>query len=166
MEFKGINNWPISSDFGEVRNWGVYAPDKKHEGLDGVAAKKSDILCELEGKVIVKTYYQKSYGNCTIIKSDLGLLGKDWIGHDIYGLYGHQFDFEENLKVGDMVGSKDLIGYMGNSGFCISGGKVVTPEQQADPTFTGGVHCHLTFYSLERTIFDKFDSIEKGCAFL
>jgi murein DD-endopeptidase MepM/ murein hydrolase activator NlpD len=112
MEFKGKNNWPISSDFGEVRNWGVYAPDKKHEGLDGVAAKKSDILCDLGGKVFIKTNYPKSYGNCTIIKSDLGLLGKDWIGHDIYGLYGHQFDFAKNLKVGNEVSSGDLIGFM------------------------------------------------------
>lgn len=149
--FKGQkNNYPVTSDYGEKRNFSPYY-GKKHEGVDMSGDKKTAVYCEING-VIKEMYYQKySYGNKILIKTNLGYLTKELEGCILYQLYGHLFKYDSKIKTGEFVEAGAELGLMGNSGNCYtkdpnSGIYIpVTEKQQNDKNFNGGVHLHLSF---------------------
>ena len=99
--------WPsyttiITSPYG-TRIHPVTGVRKFHAGVDIGAAHSTEIWAAGSGNVILAGP-SGGYGNCVMIQHDNGLIT----------LYGHQS--KVNVKEGDRVNARDLIGWVGSTG--------------------------------------------------
>ncbi len=172
-----INKLNETSKFKEFRSKYIYVGKNKyidgfHEGIDlsSEKYKEQEIFCEISGVVSDKSYNRNSYGNKLVIKSDLSFLGKIFENDYIYGLYGHLDRYEDGIEIGKNVEEGEIIGYMGNTGFCLTkidkikrNGEIiyldnyrrVTEEESKNKNFIGGIHLHLSFFV------DKYEVVKK-----
>ncbi|MDR0293410.1 MAG: peptidoglycan DD-metalloendopeptidase family protein [Oscillospiraceae bacterium] len=105
----GEYQWPvpgyttISSPFGN-RFHPIYKVWKMHTGIDIPAPKGTKICAANAGEVIIKTY-SSGYGNYVAVDHGGGQVS----------LYAHMSSFA-NVKVGSMVKTGDVVGYVGSTG--------------------------------------------------
>ena len=107
-----------------------------HPGIDIVPeVGYGEPLYAIADGVVVATLFQNTgYGHEVAVLSDYY---RD--GWQMQYLYGHMID-QQVVKVGDRVKEGDIIGYMGNSGFVVSGGVAFWGESNPDHK---GTHVHL-----------------------
>ncbi len=146
--------------------------DGLHEGIDYSSElnKEQEIYNELDGIVIEKSYNRNSYGNKVVVKVNMGYFTKFFEGDNVYLLYGHLDSINDNIIIGNEIKAGDIIGYMGNTGYCLtkidkihSNGRVkmldsyrrVTEEESKDKKFFGGVHLHLSVFCNNAVFVDK-----------
>ena len=93
----------ISSPFGVTRKNPFSKEIEKHNGIDIVAKSGTPVLATGDGKVI-KAEYNKAYGHMIVIDH----------GDNIQTMYAHLH--KVNVKEGELVKLKDVIGEVGNTG--------------------------------------------------
>lgn len=93
----------ISSPFGVTRKNPFSKEIEKHHGIDIVAKTGTPVLATGDGKVM-KAEYNKAFGHMIVIDH----------GENIQTLYAHLN--KVNVKEGDLVTLKDVIGEVGNTG--------------------------------------------------
>lgn len=149
-DFYNVMHFSKTSDFAEIRR-----RDKKgnvnwfHSGNDwwSQALKKQDLPNLLDGVCHYKGA-GRDYGNFIMLKHNPKYAG----GPDelLYSYYCHLHKFEAGLTVGQFVSNGTIIGYMGNTGYCLTKGwngklRKVTEKEMQDPKTHRGVHLHQSF---------------------
>ena len=82
----------------------VYGYRSCHTGVD-IGAPKGTAIYAADGGIVLSTSVSKAYGNVTMIDHGDGLVT----------MYAHQSKF--GVKPGQVVGSGDVIGYIGSTGY-------------------------------------------------
>ncbi len=104
----GVLSWPVSgwvsSSFG-YRIHPIFGTKKLHTGIDIAASSGTPIWAASGGTVLIAGPYG-GYGNAVVIDHGGGLAT----------LYAHQSTI--SVSVGESVGSGQVIGYVGCTGFC------------------------------------------------
>ena len=95
----------ISSGYSHNRFHPVLHKWKKHLGIDYAAPTGSPVWSVASGKVVYAGY-KGANGNLVTVKHDNGFTS----------YYAHLSRFARNLKVGDIVDQKQIIGYVGSTG--------------------------------------------------
>jgi murein DD-endopeptidase MepM/ murein hydrolase activator NlpD len=93
---------PVSSSFG-LRKDPFSHNIRFHKGLDLAAPEGTSVIAALPGKVI-EAKYEAGYGNTIVLQHANGIQTR----------YGHLADM--NVKAGDVVGSEDVLGTVGQTG--------------------------------------------------
>ena len=96
----------ISSHFSLNRLHPIFKTVRPHRGVDYATPIGTPIRATGDGKIIFKGQ-KGGYGNIVIIKH----------GNNYSTLYAHMSKFARNLKVGDRVKQKSIIGYVGMTGY-------------------------------------------------
>ncbi len=96
-------SYHFDNDWGEKRDYGG---DRTHEGIDIMAEKGIPIISVGNGKV-------KKIGWNELGGWRIGVLGED----GIYYYYAHLDRYEKAFKPGDRINKKDILGYVGNTGY-------------------------------------------------
>lgn len=162
-----VNKLQISSNFGEIRKNYIFLKregDKdifitgKHEGVDYSSSinKKQLIYNETRGVIEDIGYLKNSYGNRVLVKTNISKFGKMFENDNVFFLYGHLDKVDSKIKVGKIIERGEVIGNMGNSGYCltrldskgnfINTYRRVTEVESLDENFIGGVHLHLSVF--------------------
>lgn len=161
-----VNKLDITSFFKEKRSKYIYVGgrfiDGFHEGVDLSSGlyKKQEIFSEIGGKVVGVDYLKNSYGRRVLVETDLSRYSKVFDNVRVYSLYGHLN--QVCVLMGDIFDDVVKIGYMGNTGYCLTKIKEgsysemgkefrrVSEAESFDYNFIGGVHLHFSLYFLGR----------------
>lgn len=96
----------ISSKFSKKRNHPVLGYTRPHKGVDYAAKTGTPIYAAASGKVALKDYQKKGYGNVVVINHADGYST----------LYAHMKRTEKGIYSGKKINKGDIIGYVGTSG--------------------------------------------------
>ena len=113
-----------------------------HEGVD-IAVSKAEIISGIFGKVIVEgDRGNYSYGCFIVIQAD-----KLYEDKNRYFLLGHLDRDREHKKENDYVSPGEIVGVVGNTGHCVSGGCNIEGNENLDLRAKGrGAHLHLQMF--------------------
>lgn len=108
---------------------------KGHNGIDFATPMGTPILAGAIARIgAIEDYGESGWGRSIV------LFITDENHKEIYEVrHGHLRTFG-NVKVGEIVTPDSVIGFTGNSGFCVSGGRKVTPAERA---LGKGAHLHF-----------------------
>jgi murein DD-endopeptidase MepM/ murein hydrolase activator NlpD len=123
--FRG--NYPITQKFNDPDTKHYYNPMglAGHNGIDFGTPIGTDALAGVIGTVtVVEDQGDNGYGKSVVVVTKLE-------GRTFELRWAHLNDVEHNLKIGVQVWSETIIGECGNSGFCVTSGHKVTPEERA-----------------------------------
>ena len=135
-----------------TQNFNAFVNDNySHEGVD-IAVSKAKIISGIYGKVIVEgDRGNYSYGCFIVIQAD-----KLYEDKNRYFLLGHLDRDREHKKENDYVSPGEIVGYVGNTGHCVSGGCNIEGNENLDLRAKGrGAHLHLQMF-LTDADFKKF----------
>lgn len=136
--FRG--NFGISQKFGE--NPAIYSPMglAGHNGLDFLTPIGTDALAGVVGYISqMVDQGDNGYGKSVVIITKVE-------GRTFELRWAHLLEIEHNLKIGAQVWPERIIGQCGNSGFCVTGGHKVTPEERAAGK---GAHLHFQIREMD-----------------
>ena len=100
-----LQNFRISSPFSPSRMHPIHHYRRPHYGVDMAAPSGTSIWATASGRVTFMGV-KGGYGKTIIIEH----------GSQYQTIYAHLSGFKRNLKVGDMVSQKQIIGYVGSTG--------------------------------------------------
>ena len=159
-----MNNNPgfiTDGKFSFTQNFNVYVNENySHEGVDlAVGAENCGLIgikSGISGKVIIegdKGNY--SYGCFIVIQANEKHEGKYR-----YYLLGHLDRTKRHKHEGDIVFPNDIVGYIGNTGHCKSGGIDMngdydSTEERKAREDGRGAHLHLQLFLTDKNV-DKF----------
>ena len=152
--------------FSFTQNFNVYVNENySHEGVDlAVGAENCGLIgikSGISGEVIIegdKGNY--SYGCFIVIQAN-----EKYEGKYRYYLLGHLDRTKRHKHEGDIVFPNDIVGYIGNTGHCKSGGIDMngdydSPEERKAREDGRGAHLHLQLYLTEQSYKDFIDDME------
>lgn len=152
--------------FSFTQNFNVYVNENySHEGVDlAVGAEKCGLIgikSGVSGKVIIegdKGNY--SYGCFIVIQAN-----EKYEGKYRYYLLGHLDRTKRHKHEGDIVFPNDIVGYVGNTGHCKSGGIDMngdydSPEERKAREDGKGAHLHLQMFLTDSSPEDFIDIME------
>lgn len=96
----------ISSKFTPKRKHPVLGYVRAHKGVDYAAKTGTPIYAAADGKIAMKDYQKRGYGNVIVINHSEGYST----------LYGHMKRFGKGMYAGKKVNKGDIVGYVGTSG--------------------------------------------------
>lgn len=96
----------ISSKFTKSRKHPVLGRVRAHKGVDYAARTGTPIYAAASGKISMKDYQKRGYGNVVVIDHSDGYST----------LYAHMKRVEKGVRAGKYVEKGDVIGYVGTSG--------------------------------------------------
>lgn len=96
----------ISSKFTKSRKHPVLGRVRAHKGVDYAAKTGTPIYAAASGKISMKDYQKRGYGNVIVIDHSDGYST----------LYAHMKRVEKGIRAGKHVEKGDVIGYVGTSG--------------------------------------------------
>lgn len=96
----------ISSKFTKSRKHPVLGRVRAHKGIDYAAKTGTPIYAAASGKISMKDYQKRGYGNVIVIDHSDGYST----------LYAHMKRVEKGIRAGKHVEKGDVIGYVGTSG--------------------------------------------------
>ena len=126
-----------------TQNFNAFVNDNySHEGVD-IAVLKAKIISGIYGKVIVEgDRGNYSYGCFIVIQAD-----KLYEDKNRYFLLGHLDRDREHKKENDYVSPDEIVGYVGNTGHCVSGGHNIEGNENLELRADGrGAHLHLQMF--------------------
>ena len=126
-----------------TQNFNAFVNDNySHEGVD-IAVSKAEIISGIFGKVIVEgDRGNYSYGCFIVIQAD-----KLYEDKNRYFLLGHLDRDREHKKENDYVSPGEIVGVVGNTGHCVSGGCNIEGNENLDLRAKGrGTHLHLQMF--------------------
>lgn len=135
-----------------TQNFNAFVNDNySHEGVD-IAVLKAKIISGIYGKVIVEgDRGNYSYGCFIVIQAD-----KLYEDKNRYFLLGHLDRDREHKKENDYVSPGEIVGYVGNTGHCVSGDSNIEGNENLELRAEGrGAHLHLQMF-LTNADFKKF----------
>jgi murein DD-endopeptidase MepM/ murein hydrolase activator NlpD len=121
----------VSSRYSAARRHPILKVTRPHHGIDYAAPTGTPVFAVAKGEVIYKSW-AGGYGNLVKIRHDNGYVS----------YYGHLSRFPDGLSVGDRVGQKQQIGYVGSTGLSTGphvcfrvakDGKFVNPIRMPSP---------------------------------
>ena len=134
--------------FSFTQNFNVYVNENySHEGVDlAVGAENCGLIgikSGISGEVIVEgDRGNYSYGCFIVIQAD-----KLYEDKNRYFLLGHLDRDREHKKENDYVSPGEIVGYVGNTGHCVSGGCNIEGNENLDLRAKGrGAHLHLQMF--------------------
>ena len=141
-----------TTEYSFTQNFNAFVNDNySHEGVD-LAVSKAKIISGIYGKVIVEgDRGNYSYGCFIVIQAD-----KLYEDKNRYFLLGHLDRDREHKKENDYVSPGEIVGYVGNTGHCVSGGFNIEGNENLELRAKGrGAHLHLQMF-LTDADFKKF----------
>lgn len=99
-----VNNFKLSTDYGEIRYVNDQITSTRHSGLDLAADEGTEVVACNNGKIALSEYLILT-GNTIIIDHGMG----------VFSSYYHMNSL--NVKEGDIVNKGDLVGTVGSTGF-------------------------------------------------
>ncbi|MBU3849833.1 MAG: M23 family metallopeptidase [Candidatus Treponema excrementipullorum] len=132
-----------TTEYSFTQNFNAFVNDNySHEGVD-LAVSKAKIISGIYGKVIVEgDRGNYSYGCFIVIQAD-----KLYEDKNRYFLLGHLDRDREHKKENDYVSPDEIVGYVGNTGHCVSGGHNIEGNENLELRADGrGAHLHLQMF--------------------
>ncbi len=121
----------VTSKYSMARRHPILKISRPHEGIDYAAPTGTPVFAVARGEVIYKSW-AGGFGNLVKVRHDDGYVS----------YYGHLSRFSDGLRVGQPVGQKQVIGYVGSTGLSTGphvcfrvakDGKYVNPIQLPAP---------------------------------
>ena len=133
---------PLSQKFGE--NPDIYSPMglKGHNGIDFATAIGTDIFAGVMGNVTkVEDQGDIGYGKSIVVVTHVN-------GRHFELRWAHLYSLEKNISVGSYMFPERVMGQTGNSGFCVTKGHKVTPQER---NLGLGAHLHFQVRELDES---------------